>query len=72
MLLLVVGGHACAAQSPAVGIFDTGDSPAAPLAGDAMAKKAGWTLLHENQTQHEFKGDAVLANHRLTVVFRCP
>ncbi|MCX5671506.1 MAG: hypothetical protein NTU94_09340, partial [Planctomycetota bacterium] len=53
-----------------VGIFDTGTSAAAPLSGQAIAAKAGWTQVPEDKTAHKFKGDAVLANDRLTAVFR--
>ena len=72
LIYAAVGGQAYAAQPPAVsvGVFDTGVSAAAPLTGDAVAKKAGWTLLPEDQPRHTFKGDAVLANDRLTVVLR--
>jgi hypothetical protein len=61
---------AAAIPGPPVGLFDTGVSSAAPLSGRAVAARAGWTLLAEDQTRHAFTGDAALANDRLTVVFR--
>jgi hypothetical protein len=72
VIFSAVGGQADAVQPAVVpvGVFDTGLCATAPLAGDAVAKRAGWTLLPEDQTRHTFKGDAVLANQRLTVVFR--
>ena len=63
---------AFAAQSPvaSVGVFDTNTSAPAPLSGRAVASKAGWTRLPEDNTPRGFKGDAVLSNDRITVVFR--
>ena len=53
-----------------VSIFDTGAPSAAALASEAVAKKAGWTKVPDARADYAFKGDAVLANDRLAVVFR--
>jgi len=54
----------------AVQLFDTGTPSPAPLTPDALAKQAGWALIPEDQTKHEFKGNVVLSNGRLVVVLR--
>jgi hypothetical protein len=58
------------AAASGVGLFDTGTPSAAPLSGEAIARRAGWTQVAEGDTAHAFKGDAVLANGRLTLVLR--
>jgi hypothetical protein len=58
------------AAAVSVAVFDTGAASAAPLAGDAVSKKTGWTRVPEEKTAHVFKGDAVMCNDRLTVVLR--
>ena len=72
MIALVLHGLALAAPAPAAseGLFDTGAPAAAPLSGQAVAGKAGWTKVPEDNTSLKFKGDAVLANDRVTLVFR--
>jgi hypothetical protein len=55
---------------PTVGLHDTGRQSAAPLLGKALTTKTGWTRLPEDETEHEFSGDVVLANDRLSVVLR--
>ena len=72
VIVLGIYGVTWAADPPAasVGIFDTGTSAAAPLSSQAIAAKAGWTQVPEDTTAHKFKGEAVLANDRLTAVFR--
>lgn len=72
LIYAAFGGRVYAAQPPAVsvGVFDTGRSEAAPLTGDAVANRSGWALVPEDQTGYKFKGDAAIANDRLTVVFR--
>ena len=71
-ILLVVSGVTLAAQQPTalVGIFDTGTSSPAPLSGEAVAGKAGWTQLAEGAAARKFKGDAVLWNGHIAAVFR--
>jgi hypothetical protein len=71
-LVLVIHGLALAAEQPAVsvGVFDTGTSSSAVLSGQAVAGKAGWARLPEDDTAHRFQGDAVLASDRITVVLR--
>ena len=54
----------------AVSLFDTRTSSAAPLAASAVAGKAGWMKLAEDDTDHRFSGDAVLFNDRLALVLR--
>jgi len=54
----------------AVSLFDTGALSKERYSGDAIAKKAGWTKLPEDTTEHKFKGDVVLLNGRLALVFR--
>jgi len=58
------------AADGSVAVFDTGRPSAVPLAGRAVAGRDGWTRLAQDQTSHEFGGDAVLSNGRLSVVFR--
>jgi len=72
MIGLAVHGLALAAPAPAAseGLFDTGAPAAAPLSGQAVAGKAGWTKVPEDNTSLKFKGDAVLANDRVALVFR--
>jgi hypothetical protein len=53
-----------------VSLFDTTGSSATPLAADALAQRTGWQKLPEDQTEHKFRGDAVLMNDRLAVVLR--
>jgi len=72
MIALAIHGLALAAPAPAAaeGLFDTGATSAAPLSGQAVAGKAGWTKVPEDNTSLKFKGDAVLANDRVTLVLR--
>ncbi len=53
-----------------VKLFDTGVRSAAPWSGEAVGKHAGWIQVPEDTTDHEFQGDAVIANDRLAVVLR--
>jgi hypothetical protein len=57
------------ANATGVGLFDTGAASPAPLAADAVGKAAGWTQVAA-AAAHAFKGDAVLRNDRLAIVFR--
>ena len=59
------------AEAVAVRLFDTGTAATATLSGAAIAEKAGWTKVPEDQTEHRFRGDAVVANDRLALVLRC-
>ncbi len=54
----------------AVHLFDTAVSSPAPLAAAALAQRTGWLQLPEDETDHKFRGDAVLVNDRLAVVLR--
>jgi hypothetical protein len=57
-------------QAAGAALFDTGAASSAPLSGEAVAKKAGWAQVPENQAARTFKGDAVFMNDRLALVLR--
>ena len=69
-VLLVAAARAWAADAPSVQLYDTRASARAPLAAEALAKSSKWTLVPEDVTNHKFKGDVVLSNHKLAVVLR--
>jgi hypothetical protein len=54
----------------AVRLFDCNASSSAPLAGEALRARAGWTEVAEDGLTHRFKGDAVLMNESLAVALR--
>ena len=56
--------------TPFAYLFDTGSVAPAPLSGDDLRAKTGWTLLPEEDLAHAFEGDPVLLNDKLTVVLR--
>ncbi len=56
--------------TPFTYLFDTGRRSARPLSSKVLAAKKGWTLVPEDETEHEFQGDAVLTNDKLAVVLR--
>jgi hypothetical protein len=56
--------------TPFTYLFDTGSRSPRPLSPNFLAVKHGWTVIPEDETEHEFQGDAVLANDKLTVVLR--
>ncbi|MGA2066007.1 MAG: carbohydrate binding domain-containing protein [Thermoguttaceae bacterium] len=58
------------AAAAAVCLFDTAAPSSAPLPGALLAARAGWTKLPEDQSDHKFRGDAVLVNDRLALVLR--
>jgi hypothetical protein len=58
------------AGTPFTYLFDTGSRSARPLSPKALAAKEDWTLIPEDDTEHELQGDAVLTNDKLTVVLR--
>jgi hypothetical protein len=58
------------AAAAGVGLFDTGSPSSTPMAGDQFAKRAGWTTVPEDKSDHRFKGDAVALNDRLALVLR--
>jgi hypothetical protein len=58
------------ALSAGATLFDTGTSSAAPLPGKAIDARAGWVQVPEDTTDHQFRGDAVIANDHLAVVLR--
>lgn len=53
-----------------VSLFDTGVSMPGPLSPEILSKKAGWTQPPEDETDHDFQGDAVFMNNRLVVRLR--
>ncbi|NLF68266.1 MAG: hypothetical protein GX575_04335 [Candidatus Anammoximicrobium sp.] len=58
------------AAAAAVHLFDTAVASPAPLTGPALAQRSGWFPLPEDETDHAFRGDAVLLNDRLAVRLR--
>lgn len=54
----------------AVRLFDTDKPSPTPLTGEAVASRAGWTEVSEDETNHTFKGDAVISNGRLAIGLR--
>lgn len=73
LLLVVAVPAADAAQEPAAPdtlLFDTGTSRADSWTASALAKRAGWKALPEDNLTHRFQGDAVALNDRLIVVLR--
>ena len=56
--------------TPSTYLFDTGKSSAGLLPAAKLNPKAGWTLVPEDDLTHKFRGDAVVLNDRLAVVFR--
>jgi len=54
----------------AVHLFDTGKPSRTPLTGEAIASRAGWTELEEDDAAHAFKGNAVFMNDRIAVALR--
>jgi len=57
-------------ETPLARLFDTGVSSASPLANEAVAKRAGWQVVPEDNVAHQFAGDAVFMNDKLAVVLR--
>ena len=68
------GKHQKAAEQEAarvaVKLFDTGVASSTPLAGEAIARRTGWSTVPEDKTDHRFAGDTVVANDRLALVLR--
>ncbi len=58
------------ADTPFCRIFDTGTASREALSDDAVAGRAGWRQVAENDLAHKFTGNAVLANDKLVVVLR--
>lgn len=56
--------------TPFTYLFDTGTPSPRPLSRHALSAKQGWTVIPEDNTEHEFQGDAVVLNDKLTVVLR--
>jgi len=61
--------HAAAVAT--VRLFDSGTASPGALSGEALAKRAGWTELAEDQLVHKFAGDAVILNEKVALVLRC-
>jgi hypothetical protein len=58
------------AADSSVMLFDTGLLSPAPLSATALSARSGWARLPEEETGHQFTGDVVLTNGRLTAVLR--
>ena len=56
--------------APSTCLFDTGVSSPGRRPADKLDPKAGWTLVPEDDLTHKFRGDAVILNDRLALVFR--
>jgi len=65
-----MGGAHYQPGTPFTYLFDTGSSSPRPLSARVLAAKDGWTLVPEDNTEHTFRGDAVLLNDKLSVVLR--
>jgi len=57
-------------ETPTTRLFDTGVSSAEPLVNEAVAKRAGWQLVPEDNVSHQFTGDAIFLNDKMVVVVR--
>ncbi len=51
-------------------MFDSSTHAARPFTPEALASKAGWTEVPEDQLNHNFKGDAVVVNDKVALVLR--
>ena len=51
-------------------ILDTGTSSSMALSPETIKQKSNWTMVPEDGVDYAFKGDAVLLNDQLVVVFR--
>jgi hypothetical protein len=70
-LLIAASLEPALAQEPmSVQVYDTRASSRLPLSAEMLSKKDHWTQVSEDTIKHTFKGDAVLANSKLAVVFR--
>lgn len=72
LVLAAVAGAAAGAEadSPCTYLFDTAARWPGFVPVHALAARAGWTQLEEDDLAHRFHGEAVLANDKLTVVLR--
>ncbi len=57
-------------RMPHVRLFDTGRRFAGPPSQKEFWSDSQWAAVPEDQTDHEFQGDAVMRNDRLAVVLR--
>jgi len=55
---------------PFARVFDTGTFAPEPYSGHTLALREGWTEIPEEQTEHTFQGDAVIANNEIALVLR--
>ena len=58
------------ARMPHVRLFDTGRRSSGSPSQKEFWSDSQWTAVPEDQTDHDFQGDAVIENDRLAVVFR--
>jgi len=54
----------------AVHLFDTAAPSPDPLPAAALRERPGWVEVPEDDVEHPFKGDVVLLNDRIALVFR--
>ena len=57
-------------RAATVHLYDTGAPASAPLSPDAIARRAGWVKLPEDEIERRLAGDLVLLNDRLALVLR--
>src|SRR5579862_1492564 len=69
-LFAVAGAEAQDAPRAGVAAWDTGAASPAPLAAEALDRKAGWTKLEGSTPSSDLKGDLVVSNGRLLAAVR--
>jgi hypothetical protein len=70
LLLAATLGAEYEPNTPFTYLFDTGAAASAALEPAALAAKAGWSVVEEDELKHAFRGDTVLLNDKLVVVLR--
>lgn len=72
-LALLLGAapvHAASPPGPQTQLLDTATRSAAAWSPVAVAGQTGWEAVEEDELEHRFRGDVVLANDQLAVVLR--
>ena len=59
-----------APEDPFVRLYDTGAAWEHAPDGQELGLREGWELLPEGRTDHDFSGDAVMANNKVALVIR--
>lgn len=57
-------------QTPYTYLLDTGVPSTVALSEKELAQKKGWTIVPEDNLRHNFKGDTIFLNDKITVVLR--